>query len=315
MDTPIIEAVDVTKSFGETKALQGISLSVGEGSILGLLGHNGAGKTTLVNVLTTLVRPTSGSARIAGYDVVREGERVRERIGLTGQFASVDEHLSGRANLVILGRLLGLGRRAAGVRADELLAAFELTEAAGRPARDYSGGMRRRLDLAASIIGEPAVVFLDEPTTGLDPVSRRSVWDLVENLARAGTTVLLTTQYLEEADRLASSISVLSQGRVIASGSASELKAAVGQRTASITFARSEDGSLVLRMLERAGIQASLDEDRPVVTAPVNASSQLAIVVRAMDEAGVEIEELTFAEPTLDDAYIALNRHPVATNA
>lgn len=216
MTTPIIEVEHLSKSFGEVQALQDVTFSVPQGTVLGLLGHNGAGKTTLINILSTLLPPSSGTARVAGFDVSSQGNEVRSRIGLTGQFASVDEQLSGFDNLLLIGRLLGASRRQARQRAEELLELFSLTKAARRPARTYSGGMRRRLDLAASLVGRPNVVFLDEPTTGLDPVSRMDMWQIVESMVAQGTTVLLTTQYLEEADQLADDIVVIDRGQIIA---------------------------------------------------------------------------------------------------
>ncbi|SDO95163.1 ABC-2 type transport system ATP-binding protein [Actinopolyspora xinjiangensis] len=309
MARPPIEVENVTKDFGKFKALDDVSLRVPEGNVLGLLGHNGAGKTTLVNILSTLSPPTGGTARIAGYDVVRQSRQVCARIGLTGQFAAVDEQLSGLDNLVLIARLLGAGKRAAKQRAEELLTLFELTEAAKRPARTYSGGMRRRLDLAASLVGHPDVIFLDEPTTGLDPTSRMGLWQIVENLVDDGTTVLLTTQYLDEADRLADSITVLSSGKVVASGTAEELKAEVGQRTATATLADPAEAPRALEALGRAGLSPVHDEQRHAVTAPVNASHELAVVVRALDEAGIEVSGLGLGEPTLDDVYLNLAHH------
>ncbi|OSP39555.1 daunorubicin/doxorubicin resistance ABC transporter ATP-binding protein DrrA, partial [Streptomyces sp. 13-12-16] len=233
---PMIVADSVSKSFGTVHALDSVSVSAPRGTVLALLGHNGAGKTTLVNILTTALPLSSGRASVAGYDVTRDPFEIRRRIGLTGQFASVDTQLSGRDNLVLIARLLGAGRRAARSRAEELLELFELTEVADRRASGYSGGLRRRLDLAVSLVGGPRVIFLDEPTTGLDPSSRLKLWEIVEGLVEQGATVLLTTQYLEEADRLADSIAVLSAGKVVASGTADELKATVGRRTVTLTL-------------------------------------------------------------------------------
>ncbi len=300
----MIDAVDVSKTFGAVTALDGVSLSVPRGSVHGLLGHNGAGKTTLVDVLTTLRPPTGGTATVAGFDVVRAAAEVRRRIGVTGQFASVDEDLTGTQNLVLLGRLLGASRRQAAQRGAELLELFGLAEAADRPAKGYSGGMRRRLDLASSLMGHPDVVFLDEPTTGLDPESRLGMWDVVRTLVAGGTTVLLTTQYLEEADQLADAITVLSHGRVIAAGTATELKARVGRRTVSATLALATDVGPALRTLRRAGLDP-LQAGR-TLTAPVDSSRALAVVVRALDEAGIEADELGLHEPTLDDVYLTL---------
>jgi ABC-2 type transport system ATP-binding protein len=311
-DQPVIEAVEVSKTFGAVKALDEVSVQAPKGTVLGLLGHNGAGKTTLVNVLTTLLPPSGGTARVAGFDVVHQGEQVRSRIGLTGQFASVDEQLSGFDNLVLIARLLGASRREAAARANELLELFDLTDAARRAARTYSGGMRRRLDLAASLVGRPEVIFLDEPTTGLDPASRLGMWEIVEELVGDGTTVLLTTQYLEEADRLADSITVLSAGRVVASGTAAELKAQVGQRTVTVTLSRPDDADRAVAALRQAGLHPVHDAERHAVTTPVTASTDLAVVVRALDDASVDVAGLGLAEPTLDDVYLALAHQPTA---
>jgi ABC-2 type transport system ATP-binding protein len=300
----MIDAVDVSKTFGAVTALDGVSLSVPRGSVHGLLGHNGAGKTTLVDVLTTLRPPTGGTATVAGFDVVRAAAEVRRRIGVTGQFASVDEDLTGTQNLVLLGRLLGASRRQAAQRGAELLELFGLAEAADRPAEGYSGGMRRRLDLASSLMGHPDVVFLDEPTTGLDPESRLGMWDVVRTLVASGTTVLLSTQYLEEADQLADAITVLSHGQVIAAGTAAELKTRVGRRTVSATLALATDIGPALDTLRRAGLDP-LQAGR-TLTAPVDSSRALAVVVRALDEAGIEADELGLHEPTLDDVYLTL---------
>jgi len=312
MPEALIETDRVSKTFGGVTALDEVSLQVPRSTVLGLLGHNGAGKTTLINVLSTLLPPTAGTARVAGFDVVRQPRQVCSRIGLTGQFASVDEQLSGRDNLVLIARLLGAGRREARERADELLELFDLRQAARRPARGYSGGMRRRLDLAASLVGRPDVIFLDEPTTGLDPTSRRGLWQVVEELVGDGTTVLLTTQYLDEADRLADEVAVLSGGRVVASGTAEELKARVGQRTVTTALADPADAQAALAALRGAGLAPVHDAERGAVSAPVTASRELAVVVRALDEAGVEVGDLGLSEPTLDDVYLALAHRTAA---
>lgn len=312
MTDPIIRASHLTQKFGEVTALDDVSLSVPQGSVLGLLGHNGAGKTTLINILSTLLPPTSGHAAIAGLDVVNNRREVTARIGLTGQFAAVDEQLSGHDNLVLIARLLGASRREAKQRADQLLETFDLAEAARRAARTYSGGMRRRLDIAASLVGEPDVIFLDEPTTGLDPVSRLNLWQIVENLVADGTTVLLTTQYLDEADRLADSITVLSAGKVVATGTADELKAEVGQRTVNATLTDTSSTGQALRALTAAGFSPTHDETRDALTVPVTASRELADVVRALDDSGIDIGDLGLGEPTLDDVYLALAHHTAA---
>ncbi|MEV6605560.1 ATP-binding cassette domain-containing protein [Kutzneria sp. NPDC051319] len=307
MTEVMIEARNVSKAFGAVKALEDVSISVPRGTVLGLLGHNGAGKTTLVNVLTTLLKPTSGSASVAGLDVVSQGDQVRGRIGLTGQFASVDENMSGLDNLVLIARLLGATKKQATARASDLLETFDLMEAKDRTAKTYSGGMRRRLDLAASLVGRPDVIFLDEPTTGLDPLSRIGLWEIVEGLVGDGTTVLLTTQYLEEADRLADSITVLSKGKVVAAGTAAELKAGVGKRTVSVVLAEPQDAATALNALSQAGLHPVHDKARHSVSTPVEKSTDLATVVRALDEVGVEVGELALTEPTLDDVYLAVN--------
>ncbi|WNV83197.1 ATP-binding cassette domain-containing protein [Umezawaea sp. Da 62-37] len=312
MNDLMIEARDVGKAFGDVKALDGVSIAVPRGTVLGLLGHNGAGKTTLVNVLTTLLPHDSGTASVAGFDVATHGHDVRSRIGLTGQFAAVDEQLSGTDNLILIARLLGASPREARARAAELMEVFDLADAAKRLSRTYSGGMRRRLDLAAGLVGRPDVIFLDEPTTGLDPSSRLSMWEIVEKLVSDGTTVLLTTQYLDEADRLADSITVLSAGRVVASGTSSELKAQVGQRSVTVTLASAADVPTAMRSLEQAGLQPVLDAAHNTLTAPVTASRELAVVVRALDEVGVEASELALGEPTLDDVYLTLAAHQAA---
>jgi len=303
----MIEAVDVGKAFGAQKALDGVSVAVPRGTVLGLLGHNGAGKTTLVNVLTTMLPPDSGHATVAGFDVVAQAHEVRSRIGLTGQFAAVDEQLSGLDNLVLIARLLGASTREARARGNELLEVFGLADAAKRPSRTYSGGMRRRLDLAASLVGHPEVIFLDEPTTGLDPASRLGLWEIVEGLVGDGTTVLLTTQYLDEADRLADSITVLSKGKVVAAGTSAELKAQVGQRTVTVTLADASDVLKAAGALERAGMKPVAAEN--TLTAPVTSSREIATVVRALDEVGLEATELALGEPTLDDVYLTLAQH------
>ncbi|MGH8908660.1 MAG: ATP-binding cassette domain-containing protein [Egibacteraceae bacterium] len=308
MSNIMIEAVGVGKRFGAVTALAGVDLLVPAGSVLGLLGHNGAGKTTLVNILATLTRPSSGSARVAGFDVVRQAHQVRRRIGLTGQFAALDEQISGRDNLVLIARLLGAGSLQARARARELLELFDLTADAKRPVRTYSGGIRRRLDLAASLVGCPAVVFLDEPTTGLDPTSRLRMWQIVQSLVSDGSTVVLTTQYLDEADRLADWIVVLREGRVVASGAPADLKAQVGRRTVTVRFAAAEDVRAAVGALRRAGLRPVPDLPQRSVTVPVTASRDVAAVVRALDGVAVEADELALAEPGLDEVYLVSTR-------
>ncbi|MDU0293746.1 ATP-binding cassette domain-containing protein [Saccharothrix longispora] len=302
----VVEADEVSRVFDGVRALDRVSLRVPRGRVLGLLGHNGAGKTTLVNVLSTVLPPTSGSARVAGFDVTANPAEVRARIGLTGQFAAVEDKLSGLDNLVLVARLLGARRDHARRRAVELLERFDLTAASSRQVRTYSGGMRRRLDLAVSLVGKPDVLFLDEPSTGLDPVSRLALWQVVADMVAEGTTVLLTTQYLEEADRLADSITVLAGGRVVASGSADELKAAVGKRSAHVTLTSRQDADRAAEGLRGRGLRVDADPARPVLSTPVEAANDLAAVVRYLDEARIEFSGLDLTEPTLDDVYMRL---------
>jgi ABC-2 type transport system ATP-binding protein len=305
----VIEVEDVSKVFGAVTALDRVSIEVAAGSVLGLLGHNGAGKTTLVNILTTLLPPTSGSARVAGFDVTRHPHEVRARIGLTGQLASVDELISGRDNLVLIGRLLGAGRHEARRRSDELLEVFALTDAATRAAKTYSGGMRRRLDLAACLVGRPRVIFLDEPTTGLDPVSRMTLWTIVDSLVADGAGVLLTTQYLNEAERLAGAITVLASGRVVANGTPAHLKAQVGGRSVHVTLPDRDALATAAAALHQAGLQPALHPSKPMITAPAPSWAALSDVVRALDVAGAQPTEVSISEPTLDDVYLQLTTH------
>ncbi len=303
-----ISAEGLRKSYGDVHALRGIDLAVPSGTILGLLGPNGAGKTTAVRILTTLLRPDAGRATVAGHDIHHEPDAVRAAIGLTGQYAAVDENLTGRENLEMVGRLLHLGRPAARVRADELLATFDLAHAGGRPARTYSGGMRRRLDLAASLVGRPAVLFLDEPTTGLDPASRLGLWDVIEDLVEDGTTILLTTQYLEEADRLANRIAVIDGGLVIAEGTATELKDRLGEDVVDLRIAetaRTAEALELLRPLAATEPRSDIASGR--ISLPVHhGAGTLAEVVRRIDGAGLEVAELSLHRPSLDDVFLSL---------
>ncbi|SPT57166.1 MULTISPECIES: daunorubicin resistance protein DrrA family ABC transporter ATP-binding protein [Actinomadura] len=303
-----VSAEGLRKRYGGTEALAGLDLRVPAGTVHGLLGPNGAGKTTAVRILTTLTRPDGGTARVAGHDVVREPDEVRRRIGLVGQHAAVDEILGGRQNLVMFGRLHHLGAKEARRRADELLERFRLADAAAKPAGEYSGGMRRRLDLAASMILAPPVLFLDEPTTGLDPRSRGEVWDAIRALVGGGTTVLLTTQYLEEADRLASGISVIDRGRVIAEGTPDALKARLGGDRIEVVL--DDPGSLTAA----AGIvgkvaagEVDVDAETLRVGAPVSGrAAALTEAVRALDEAGVAVADIGLRRPTLDEVFLHL---------
>ncbi|GAA1924008.1 daunorubicin resistance protein DrrA family ABC transporter ATP-binding protein [Streptomyces sodiiphilus] len=301
-------AAGLRKRYGPTRALDGLDLTVPAGTVHGLLGPNGAGKTTAVRVLATLLRFDSGRARVCGLDVRRDAERVRERIALTGQYAAVDETLSGRQNLILFGRLFKLGTRAARLRAEELLERFGLAEAADRSAGQYSGGMRRRLDLAASLIRTPRVLFLDEPTTGLDPRSRNQVWDTVRELAAGGTTVLLTTQYLEEADRLARRISVIDAGRVVAEGTADELKARTGGDRLEVVAREAADLPEVSRLVARvaAGPPVSDRELRRIGAPVADRMTALTETVRALHDAGITVEDIGSRRPTLDEAFLHL---------
>ncbi|UQU64424.1 ATP-binding cassette domain-containing protein [Couchioplanes caeruleus] len=307
----IIEAEGLVKHFGRTKALQGVDLAVPRGTVLGVLGPNGAGKTTAVRILSTLLTPDGGSARIAGHDVVRDAERVRQSIGLTGQYASVDEDLTGRQNLELFGTLLDLGRAGARRRAAELLEWFDLTDAADRMAKTYSGGMRRRLDLAASLVGSPAVIFLDEPTTGLDPAKREDMWDVVRTLVAGGATVLLTTQYLEEADALADEITVIDHGRVIAHDTPDGLKRVVGGQTLEVRPADLSDLARTAAILSEVSTGAAADEIRKgVLAVPVAGDAALTEAVARLAGAGVAVTELSLHLPSLDEVFFTLTGAP-----
>ncbi|MET9522703.1 ATP-binding cassette domain-containing protein [Streptomyces coeruleorubidus] len=295
----------VEKRYGGKKALDGLDLRVARGTVHGVLGPNGAGKTTLVRVLSTLLRPDAGRIEVAGHDVVREAYAVRLRIGLLGQHAALDEELGGRQNLELFGRLHHLGARRARARADELLERFALADTGRRAVRQYSGGMRRRLDLAASLITEPEVLFLDEPTTGLDPRGRAEVWDSVRSLVGGGTTVLLTTQYLEEADQLADRISVVDAGRVIAEGTADELKAETGGDRIDVVLREAGQLGAAVALLPFTGV--TVDTDRRLLSAPVTDRMEaLSGVVRALQEAGIEAEDVALRRPTLDEVFLHL---------
>ncbi|MGC7099231.1 ATP-binding cassette domain-containing protein [Amycolatopsis lurida] len=310
-----IRAEGLVKTYGETKALAGVDLEVPTGKVVGVLGPNGAGKTTAVRILATLIQPDAGYAEVGGYDVVKDPVRVRGLIGLTGQYASVDEDLSGTENLVLIGRLLEFGRADARARAKELLEQFELTDAASRPIRTYSGGMRRRLDLAASLVGRPKVLYLDEPTTGLDPHARNEVWGVVRGLIADGATVLLTTQYLEEADQLADTITVFDHGRVVANGRSDELKRRVGGQTLQVRPTAAADLDLVERILgELTGARPHRETATGLLTAPVADPMLLSTLVRRLDEAGVTADELALRLPSLDEVFLALTGHTAEEN-
>ena len=309
MTAPAIEARGLVKRFGETLAVDNVDLVVPAGRVLGLLGPNGAGKTTTVRMLATLTEPDAGQARVGGYDIVTQAHEVRRLIGLTGQFASVDQRLTGSENLVLIGRLLGQTRRSARQRAGELLERFELTDAADRPVQGYSGGMRRRLDLAASLVGDPRILFLDEPTTGLDPRARRQLWQLIGERVSEGTTVLLTTQYLEEADALAEDILVIDHGRVIAGGSPEELKQRIGARTLELRPGNRADLAAIARiMAELTGNEPEQQGGR--LSVPATDTGVLPALVRQLDEMNIAVAELQLRSATLDEVFLALTGHP-----
>ena len=306
-----IEASGLVRSFGETKAVDGVELRVRRGAVYGLLGPNGAGKTTVVRMLATLLRPDSGTARVLGYDVLREGDAVRSRVSLTGQFASLDEDLTGQENLVLIARLMGHSRRKARERASELLAAFDLTGAAGRQVKKYSGGMRRRLDIAASIVVTPDLLFLDEPTTGLDPRSRNQVWDIIRTLAGEGTTVLLTTQYLDEADQLADRIAVIDHGRVIAEGTPGQLKASVGAGSLHVRLHEPEQRSQAEQVLSRAlDAPVHLESDPSSLSARVSDPELVWRSLAELSRSGVAVTDFALGQPSLDEVFLALTGHP-----
>ncbi|MGW4637309.1 ATP-binding cassette domain-containing protein [Sphaerisporangium sp. NPDC004334] len=303
-----VQAEGLVKHYGETRALDGVDLVVPEGRLLGVLGPNGAGKTTAVRILATLLRPDAGRASVGGFDVGREAHKVRSLIGLTGQYAAVDETLTGVENLVMIGRLLGVSRAGARRRAEELLSRFDLTDAGGRAAKTYSGGMRRRLDLAASLVGRPQVLFLDEPTTGLDPRSRTELWDVVRGLMAEGVTVLLTTQYLQEADELADDIVVFDHGRVIASGTSDELKATTGAQVLQVRPLLGEHIRLVTDVITDV-IGARPEVSGGLATVNVNDPKVVPAIVRRLDDLGVVASELSLRKSSLDEVFLALTGH------
>jgi ABC-2 type transport system ATP-binding protein len=299
----------IAKSFGEVRALRGVELEVRRGTVLGLLGPNGAGKTTFVRVLTTLLAPDSGTATVAGLDVVAQAAELRHLIGLAGQYAAVDENLTGLENLTMVGRLYGAARRRARDRGRELLERFDLVEAGGRPVKTYSGGMRRRLDLAAALVASPPVLFLDEPTTGLDPRSRLGLWDVIEGLVGEGTTVLLTTQYLEEADRLADLIAVIDHGRVIAQGTSDELKGRVGGVRLEVVLEPGADAGAAVRALAALGEEAPVVAEGIVRLPVAQRSGTIVAAVKRLSDAGVGVDDLVLRRPTLDDVFLTLTGH------
>ena len=312
-----IEASGLVKTFGAIRAVDGVDLAVRTGTVYGVLGPNGAGKTTTIRILATLLTPDGGFARVLGHDVVREADAVREAVTLTGQLASVDEDLTGRENLVLLGRLLGLRRATAKARAAELLEAFGLAEASGRLVKTYSGGMRRRLDIAASIVVTPRLMFLDEPTTGLDPRSRNQVWDIVRALRAEGTTVLLCTQYLDEADQLADGIAVIDHGKVIAEGTPGQLKASIGQGSLRVRLLDPEQRPEAARLLARElGTAVHLEPDPAALSAPCD-GDRAAEAVATLVQSGIRMADFALGQPSLDEVFLALTGRPAedaATN-
>jgi ABC-2 type transport system ATP-binding protein len=308
-DGPAISVRGLVKSFGKVRALDGIDLAVQRGSVLGVLGPNGAGKTTTVRILATLLKPDAGSARVAGLDVVRNAGALRAKIGLAGQYAAVDEHLTGEENLVMVGRLYGMNRKGATTRAGELLERFQLTDAAERVAKTYSGGMRRRLDLAAALVASPPVLFLDEPTTGLDPRSRVGLWETIEGLVAEGTTVLLTTQYLDEAERLADRIAVIDRGTVIADGTADELKDRVGGERLEVHLTDRADAQRAAETLAPMSSEAPQIDEETLRVPVEQRTGAIMEAVRRLDDAGVGVEDLGVRRPTLDEVFLSLTGH------
>ncbi|MER5514602.1 ATP-binding cassette domain-containing protein [Streptomyces sp. NPDC048254] len=313
IDNTAVTVRGLVKHYGDTKALDGVDLDVREGTVMGVLGPNGAGKTTIVRILSTLLKPDAGQATVAGYDVLRQPRQLRRVIGLTGQYASVDEKLPGWENLYMIGRLLDLSRKDARARADQLLERFSLTDAAKRPASTYSGGMRRRLDLAASMIGHPQVLFLDEPTTGLDPRTRNEVWDEVKAMVGEGVTVLLTTQYMEEAEQLASELTVVDRGKVIAGGKVEELKAKVGGRTLRVQPVDPLQVRPLATMIDELGITGlattTVDAERGTLLVPILSDEQLTAVVGAVTARGITISSIVTELPSLDEVFLSLTGH------
>ena len=311
-----IEASELRKTFGETRAVDGVDLAVRSGTVYGVLGPNGAGKTTTIRMLATLLHPDGGSARVLGHDVVAEPDAVRGRISLTGQLASVDEDLTGHENLVLFGRLLGFSRRQAAARSEELLAAFGLSAAAGKQVKNFSGGMRRRLDIAASIVVAPEVLFLDEPTTGLDPRSRNQVWEIVRILLERGTTILLCTQYLDEADQLADRIAVIDHGRVIAEGTPGQLKASTGTGALRVRLLDPDQrGQAAERLAAVLTAEINLEADSATLSAQCNDPRQAADAISALSEAGIGIADFSLGQPSLDEVFLALTGRPAESEA
>jgi ABC-2 type transport system ATP-binding protein len=309
-----VEASGLVKVFGDNRAVDGVDLRVRTGSVYGVLGPNGAGKTTVIRMLATLLRPDGGSATIFGHDVQHEAQIVRQLIGVTGQYASVDETLSATENLVLFSRLNGLSRTESRRKSTELLERFDLTAAAKRPLKNFSGGMRRRLDLAASLISQPPLIFLDEPTTGLDPRTRAQMWDTIRELVSTGSTVLLTTQYLDEADQLADRIAVIDTGRVVAEGTADELKASVGESSLQLRLADSADRDDAVRAIRAVlGVDATISPEAARITAPMQQPDRITDLLVAFRDAGISLTELAVQKPTLDQVFLTLTGHGVGT--
>ncbi|MDA1476968.1 ATP-binding cassette domain-containing protein [Bacillus changyiensis] len=307
-----VEAQGLVKTFGDNRAVDGVNLKVKAGTIYGVLGPNGAGKTTTIRMLATLLRPDTGSARIFGYDVIKEAHIVRQLIGVTGQYASVDESLSALENLIIFSRLLGLGKKESRLKAMELLEEFGLTEAAKRPLKHFSGGMRRRLDLAASLIAQPPLIFLDEPTTGLDPRTRNQMWETIRKLVTTGSTVLLTTQYLQEADELADRIAVIDHGRVVAEGTVDELKQSVGTSSLHLSIRDSNSMHRARQLVEEVlKIQSVVSAEGGKITAPLADANRVTDLLIALRSAEIELTELSVQKPTLDEVFLTITGHGV----
>ena len=305
-----IEVTGLVKSFGDTKAVNGVDLAVPRGSVYGVLGPNGAGKTTIIRILATLLRPDAGEAQVLGHDVLSAPDEVRARISLTGQFASVDEDLTGRENLILIGRLLGLRGAAVKTRADELLEAFGLSDAGGRLVKTYSGGMRRRLDIAASVVVTPELMFLDEPTTGLDPRSRNQVWEIIRALIQGGATILLCTQYLAEADQLADGIAVIDQGKVIAEGTPAQLKASIGVGALHVRLLDPDQRPMAAEMLARELGVVDLQPDPAALAVSCADAGRAAVAIAELSRSGIQIADFSVGQPSLDEVFLALTGHP-----
>ncbi|QNJ92345.1 ATP-binding cassette domain-containing protein [Mycolicibacterium fluoranthenivorans] len=313
MTPPAIEAIELAKEFGDNRAVDGVSFTVPQGAVLGLLGPNGAGKTTTVRMMTTLSEPTSGTARVAGYDVRTQPDMVRRNMGLTGQAATVDELLTGRENIRMIGGLYGIGRKDLRSLGDRLLEQFDLVAAGDRPVRSYSGGMRRRLDLAVSLIAAPPVLFLDEPTTGLDPRSRSDLWEVLRELVAGGTTLLLTTQYLEEADQLADDIVVIDHGRIIAEGTPLQLKEQAGNASLVVTVSHAADLPTARDLVARSGTEVHVDVGARQLTAAADGIDDLTRVANWLRDGGIKIDDIGLSRPSLDDVFLSLTGHRAET--